>query len=321
MIEFYVMAKAYNRYGCHTTLTPIAEFLLHGAPRFGESIKEITVTLHFPNSGPPKETLESLYEDHDRYRARLPKVVYRRSRGAMAIDVSSELLDGNWKMSSRLELPLFVAAVEEVIAALALMRKRLKKADDFDLDGFLAHCESARGLVPKSEDDLQLVAAELKAADEARRAAQSPWVNLGIDWDDYHPNARVILDDPFFWDASHDFAPNGNDTGADILSGYSDWRKRHKDGQPVRFLERLARQWGYADCASMDKDVSDDAVIGLAFADLKLRATCESELRDLALRAIQRQRVQAQESTGWLHRDEKLKALDVLEAKLKETDG
>lgn len=317
MIEFYVMSKAYNRYGGHTTLSPIGDFLLQGAPHFGDAIKEITVTLHFPNSGPPRKSLESLYKDHDLHRASLPKVVFRRASGKISMDVSSELLNSsNWERSSRLSLPLFGSGVDEIISALSLMRKRLKKSDDFNLDGFLAHCEAARKRVPNCEDELQMVAAELKAADEAKRAAMSPWEKLGIDWEDYHHDARDILDDPFFWDCTNEFAPNGNDTGADLLSAYSDWIKRHRDGQTMKFLESIARQWGYGNFAGMDQDVSDEAAIALAFADLKLRAICDPEARDLALRAIERQRTEALDSTGWSHRDERLKTLDVLEAKL-----
>jgi hypothetical protein len=56
-MEFYVMAKSYNCYGGHTTLSPIGQFLLRNAPDFGDAIKEITVTLHFACTGPAKKTL------------------------------------------------------------------------------------------------------------------------------------------------------------------------------------------------------------------------------------------------------------------------
>ena len=59
-MEFYVMAKSYNLYGAHTTLTPIANFLLMGAVDFGDAVKELTVTLYFRDSGPPKKNLQQL---------------------------------------------------------------------------------------------------------------------------------------------------------------------------------------------------------------------------------------------------------------------
>jgi hypothetical protein len=35
-----------------------------------------------------------------------------------------------------------------------------------------------------------------------------------------------VLDDPFFWQEADDFAPHGNDTGADLLADYRPWRRR-----------------------------------------------------------------------------------------------
>lgn len=321
-MEFYVMAKSYNCYGGHTTLSPIGQFLLQDAPAFGDAIKEITVTLHFPSSGPAKKTLEQLLDRHNSHRATLPKITYRRVKGKVEIDVASDLMDGrDWKPSPRLSLPLFARGVDEVIHALSLMGKRLKPTDAFEYDAFLSQCECARHRIPISEDALQDIAAELKAADQAKRAAMSPWEKLGIDWEDFHPRAREILDDPFFWECADDFSPNGNDTGADLLEAYRDWLKRHKDGQPMEFLGRLAKQWGYPDIDGMDDEVRDEAAIALAFADIKLRSICDPQARELAFKSINRQRVQAQAATEWSHRNERLKTLDKIESKLKKTDN
>lgn len=320
-MDFYVMAKSYNCYGGHTTLSQIGRFLLRDAPDFGDAIKEITVTLHFPNSGPAKKTLEQLLDRHNSHRATLPKITYRRVKGKVEIDVASDLIDGrDWKPSPRLSLPLFAQGVDEVIRALSLMGKRLKPTDAFEYHAFLSQCESARHRIPNSEDALQDIAAELKAADQAKLAAMSPWEKLGIDWEDFHPRAREILDDPFFWECTDDFSPNGNDTGADLLEAYRDWLKRHKDGQPVDFLERLAKQWGYSGIDGMDDEVRDESAIALAFADIKLRSICDQQARELALESINRLRVQAQAATEWTHRSERLKTLDKIESKLKK-DG
>ena len=75
------MAKSYNCYGGHTTLSPIGDFLLMGAGDFGDAIRELTVTLHFPDSGPAKKTLEQLLERHNSYRSTLPKITYRKAKG------------------------------------------------------------------------------------------------------------------------------------------------------------------------------------------------------------------------------------------------
>ena len=317
MIKFYVMTSAYNRYGGHQTFTPIGDYLTQDSPDFGGAVKEITVTLSFASAKLTNKDIKSLYEDHHKRRAALPKAVYRRASGKISIEVPCDIVDGdNLGDSPRLSLPLFKAGVDEVIDALGWMKKRIKKTDDFDVDGFLAHCDVARARIPDSEDALQLLAAELDAKHQAQQAALSPWDKLGIDWEDFHSQAREILDDPFFWNGADDFSPNGNDTGSDILAEYRKWNQRHQDGQTIQFVERLAKQWGYANFAGVDTDMRDEAAIGLAFADLKLRAVCDPPARALALQAILRQRTLAQDAVEWPHKDEKLKALNLLEAKL-----
>lgn len=318
-MDFYVMAKSHNRYGGHTTLSPIGNFLLMGGNGFGDAVKELTITLHLPDYGPAKRTLEELLERHNSYRSALPKITYRKKTGKVEIAIASEVMDArDWKPSPRLSLPLFERAVDEIVGALPLMRKRLKGSDAFDLDAFISHCQAARQRIPGSEDALQELAAELKAADQAKREAMSPWERLDIDWDDFHPKARMILDDPFFWECANDFAPNGNDTGADLLESYRDWLKRHRDGQPIRFLEDLAMQWGYAGLQAMDEDVLNEAGIGLAFADMKLRGSCDGALRDLAMKCLRRQREEAEAATEWPHRGERLASLKKIETKLQQ---
>lgn len=292
------MAKSYNCYGGHTTLSPIGDFLLLGAPHFGDAITEITVTLHFSHAGPPKKTLEQLFERHLVHRATLPKVTYRRAKKKVEIGIASEVMDGsNWHPSPRLSLPLFERGVTEVVGSLSLLRRRVKSSDAFDLAGFLSHCENALRRIPRSEDDLQDLAAGIKAAGEARRDAMSPWEKLDIDWDDYHPCAREILDDPFYWDCTDDFSPNGNDTGADLLEAYRDWLETHKNGQPLRFLEDLAKRWGYSGVDGMDENLLDEASIALAFADIKLRGECDGDARRIAMISVVRQRTLAEGAT------------------------
>jgi uncharacterized protein YfeS len=316
-MELYVMAKSYNGYGVHTSISPVLSFLLQGTSGFGDAINELSVTLHFATAGPAEKTLESHHDDHHRNRKTLPKVVFRRARGQMCIDIASDLMDGDdWKPSPLLSLPIFAGAVEEVIGALTLMKKRLKPSDAFDLEGFLTHCNEARKLIPATSEELQILGAHLQAAKEAKRNAMPPWDKIEIEWDKLHPEAREILDDPFFWDCGDDFSPNGNDTGADLLTEYSKWVKRNKHGDPMVFLQQLAIRWGYTDLDSMDALIRDEAAIALAFAEIKLRASCNAEARDFAVKAIHRQRREAHSSSEWVHRDERLTKLNLLETKL-----
>jgi len=320
-MEFYVSVSSYNCYGGHTTLSKIGHFLLMDAIDFGDAVRELNITLHLKTSGPAKKTLESLRETHAAHRATLPKITYYRAKGRIELSIASEAMDGDeWERSPRLSLPLFLRGLDEVIRSLILLRKRLKKSDDFDLEAFLVHCEAARQRVPDTEDQLQALGEKLEAADQAKRDAMSPWEKLGIDWEDFHPQARAILDDPFYWDCVNDFAPHGNDMGADLLEDYRAWLKKNGHGQILRFIAVLAKRWGYQNWASVDDEVRDEASVALAFADLKLRSTCAPEARQLALEAIGRQRKQSEESEGWSHRDERLQTLGILEAKLRQAE-
>jgi len=192
-MHFYVMSQSYNCYGSHTTLSPIGNFLLAGCGNYGDAIKEIVVTLYLRDSGPVKESLKTLFEDHNRYRSTLPKIAYRRTSGKIEISIASEVMDGqDWKPSPTLSLPLFTKGVEEVVQALGLIRKRLKNTDDFNGEAFLSHCEEARQRIPYSEEALQELAAQLEQEDQARRAAMSPWDRLGIDWGTFIPRRAVF---------------------------------------------------------------------------------------------------------------------------------
>src|SRR5262249_2263872 len=148
----------------------------------------------------------------------------------------------------------------------------------------LTHCGEARTRLPSTPKAFATLIQELEQKDAARRAALSPWETLDVDWRDYHPDARTILDDPFYWDCVNDFAPHGNDTGADLLEDYRKWLRRNPAGDPVAFYRRLLRQWGFEaeSTAQPDADVADEAAVALAFAELKLRASCRPAVIALA---------------------------------------
>lgn len=233
----------------------------------------------------------------------------------MDVHIASEVvLASGWYGRDLPNLPIFTQGLRDILAALPLLKTKLKASDAFDFQGFLSHCEAKQLQLPESEEDLTALLENLKAAEWRKRAGMSEWDKLGIDWDEFHPRARAILDDTFYWDCADDFAPHGNDTGADLLESYRDWLKKHRDGQVLRFLESLAREWG--DLGEFERGILDQAHIALAFADLKLRGTCDPDAKQLALEAIESQRTEAQADTTWVHRDERLRTLDILEKKL-----
>ena len=88
-------------------------------------------------------------------------------------------------------------------------------------------------------------------------------------------------------------------------------------GSPAdEFLERLANECGYESFGDIDDEHRDEAAVGLAFADIKLRGECDPRARALALVAIERQRRETEAAKKWKHREEQLQALEKIERKL-----
>lgn len=148
------------------------------------------------------------------------------------------------------------------------------------------------------------------------------WEALGIDWDDFHPHAREILDKPFYWDCIDEFAPNGNDTGADVLELLREWREQNKGKTSQAFLDQLFCAWEVDVNAKEGDEFSvqthDESVIGLAFSHLKLDGACPEWLRTKALAAIARQAETFQRKyPTWDHLDRKIASLRLMEEKIK----
>jgi uncharacterized protein YfeS len=102
-----------------------------------------------------------------------------------------------------------------------------------------------------------------------------------------------VLDDPLLWDSTDEWAPNGNDTGADVLELYRDWRKQNRNTKAETFFNQLMHGWE----VKLPPDAADEysmhtfhqAIVGLAFAQLKLRAKCDPPIAALALKSLREQ--------------------------------
>ena len=218
-------------------------------------------------------------------------------------------------------MPLFRSGCEQVLTALHLLNSKILKKDDFNLTAFLSHCQERMAALPNTDEELAALKKLSQSKKAAIRAAMSPWERLGIDWRDFHPNARQVLDDPLYWEQANDFSPHGNDTGADLLSEYRKWLKHHPSDDPLLFYQELIARWGFTnDLANPEiRSVIDEATVALAFAELKLRADCRRSVAVLALEAIARQRQATLLAADWPHRADRIKSLDIIEAKLNGT--
>jgi uncharacterized protein YfeS len=145
---------------------------------------------------------------------------------------------------------------------------------------------------------------EARAKEIARRDESGHRQSLNIDRDLYHPGTKSILSDPFFWSSADDISPHGNDTGADLLGDYGRWEAKHPGEDPMRLL---GLEFARSNVVPIDWLVDDEitvremlqknpttvtlcneAAIALAFAVLKFRGGCPTDIIRTALPAIQR---------------------------------
>ena len=113
-MEINVYFRTYNAYGGHATLTLIGDYLILDAPSFGDAIEEIEVEFHFRSAGPPRKTLESMYDDFHAELAALPTVTFRRKKRKAEVSFCSELLTAREvERSLQLSLDLFVMVADK----------------------------------------------------------------------------------------------------------------------------------------------------------------------------------------------------------------
>lgn len=321
-LQIWVNIHTYNTYGGHATISLVGQYLQLDLPSLGSGLKEIDVHVYFQNAGEPKSTLESLFDRYAGFIKGLPSLKFFRKKGRIEVSFLSEL--GTADIVSGYSPPrfeLFVASAREIVQHVSEIRSKLKAADDFDVPTFLSHLEKKAGALPTTEQQFQELQKQLKEQSRIERESMDEWERLGIDWEDFHPSSRTVLDSPFFWNCADDFAPNGNDTGADILALYQEAPPRER--RPGKhFLQQTMREWGMSDTPEESDKVAtetlEDSQIGLAFAQLKCEASCEEAVRDGALEAIARRRERIRrDHPNWNLLAERLDTLGQMERKLR----
>lgn len=302
--------EAYDSYGGSLLYCYAGDLLTSELGDYGGAVRQIELTACLrAASRTPRRTLEDDYKKFHADLKRLPRVTFHRQKQRVDIRFLSKAFtsaDETRESAEKCNL-----AAMEILDTLQLIRTKLKRSDDFDVERFL---RDSKTLLSKKRflKEWQRIG---KAADEklaAIQATKDPWELLDIDWKKYHPKAHEILDDPFFWNPGDDMAPNGNDTGADLLSDFRRWNKRNPRVSPLRFLKQLLQDWGVkpidwlatasADVRELDKEkpipsrVCNEASIGLAFAVIKLRGSCPPTLAQYAQAALKRTELLVDES-------------------------
>jgi len=321
-MDISVYMHCYNSFGGHATLSLVGSFISMGSPDFGSGVTEIEFHPYFRSTEPANKTLENMYVKYHASLEELPRLRFLRKKQRITFDFNSKIATA--EQISKFDPPqleLFLGFYHEVHTAIRDIKKKIKPSDEFDVDKFLAWVESKKADLPDNESDLKETADVLKRYEEQRRTAMDDWQKLGIDWIDFHSNAREILDLPFYWDCTNDFSPNGNDTGADVLGMYTDWRKQHRGKSSQIFFEQLLNGWEVNRNPKHDDDFSiqtyDESAIGLAFAHLKLDSYCPEWIRDIALTAIERQeKIIKTEHSTWDLFDERMETFALMRRKL-----
>ena len=297
--------------------SPVASLLtveLNGT-EFGDAIAEIEITANLRSERRnPKKTLERLFDQFHEYIKSLPSITFRRKRKRVEIAFCSEhFTEADERGNTSPDAEQLNVAAKEVAEALSLLKKRIKRDDDFHIESFLTRATQVLEAGLPSKTSWNNVDKEAKEIRKAILATKSPWELLDIDWDEFHSRARDILDAPFFWECTDDFAPNGNDTGADLLEDFKRWNKRNPKTSPMSFLERLMKGWGIEpidwlvtapsetrtlkERDSISVSVCNEAAIALAFATIKCRGQCPSDIAEYGLAALKRTSVLIKDSS------------------------
>lgn len=187
---------------------------------------------------------------------------------------------------------------------LPLIRKRIKSSDKFDFPSFLDDAEQILSSKVNPLSEWKKIGRQADQQIQAENAARDPWQLLEIDWNKFHLNARKILDDPFFWDCADDFAPHGNDPGADVLEAFRRWHRRNPSRSPLVFLDGLMKRWDIQPVDWLETDqatvlklgsqdsilmqVTNEAAVALAFAVVKMRLRCPQNAINRAFAALDR---------------------------------
>lgn len=189
----------------------------------------------------------------------------------------------------RADVDAMFRVFEEVVEAMVASPPKLKPIA-FDWAAFVAWFASLKAELPTTPDGIEAALAAGHAAAKARFEDTDPWARLEIDWKAFHPDARKLLPEPFYWSDSDDFAPHGNDEGFDVLAEMR--RLPHKANFTEETFSSLADHFDHAagdDAENFDQARYLDFVVAVAFGHIKLKGFCPPWLRDKTTAAIKRE--------------------------------
>jgi len=303
-MRFLVNAGTFRSFGGFPGIGHLGTALSLHCPDFGHGLGEVVLNLYLPCRDPfeqqPGPTtgmpihpsmISSYRQFHEEWCPSLPKSKLSPKKRTLELEVLAGFAHAeDLQLGRSPVLRSDWAAGAHALLAAELRRAsgKLSKLEDFDVEGFLAWVDSSAALLPTTAEQVELQREEYSAVLSKARQQADPWDLLEEDWDAYHPSARKAVPDPHLWSRADDYAPNGNDTGADLLWEVQERGAALLADEGRSFLaERLAEveplmtapgsQHGY---------LEREYVVGLAYALLKHHGYCPAWLRDRGLEVL-----------------------------------
>jgi uncharacterized protein YfeS len=319
-MDIEVYWHEYGSYGGRSGYCLIGDFLALDAPSFGSGIELIELHPNLRPSHTPKKPDKGL-RTYLEFLDTLPAYHFLRKKCKLKVEYVSQASKGLDGRNGVYTNEWFTQNYREVKLGLAGLSSRVRAKDDFDITAFLNWVDAKEAQIPATIESFTPLYESIMDRRRKKFGAMDEWDILGIEWEDYHANARALLNTPYFWDCTNEFSPHGNDTGADILALFGRWRKRNRVESSESFLGKILSDWEVSPSPADDDDFSinthDDAVIGLAFAHLKIDGACPSWCQAAAIEAIGRQRDRLNSRhREWDSYEDKLRRLELLESKL-----
>lgn len=326
-MKFFVMENSFNSYGGSVVFKPLEALISLEDVNFGVALSTITLTLQFSCELPFEQqnvhvSLRSSYDKFINYTAK-PKRIFKRKKAELEICTKAKFVSredffpesrAEYKKRNDTYFKDWNLEVLDILKAEFIASKnKFKKTDDFDFEACLAWIESLRQRLPETKANADSLIESYKNQQSLEYSKLSDWERLGIDWSDYHILARDAVPFAELWSITNDLAPNGNDTGADVLHFFGDNKgkiRKSKDEGRAIFKKEWEHMWGeplpqangnYDDLALNDYR---KFTVGFAYGSLKHLGHCPEWLTTEACKHIREyEEFIIREYSTWEHLD------------------
>ena len=320
-MEINTVTHTYNTYGGSSTISRIGDYLSLELGTFGSAIEEIEVHVYV-EGGVPNSNSAPIHKQYHEFTADLPSTTFYRKKKRFQINYVSA---ASYEAVSGFEPPclnLFMLVIKEIAEQFKLIKSKLKKGDDFAANEFEDCINSKLNTLPTNGIVFTEILQKLDLVRQEKWAGMSEWEKLGVDWEDYHSEAKIILDDPFYWQTADDFSPHGNDSGSDAMGIYRERYKAIRQNSGTKVVNQILDDWGFSDASDEgdheSREIYFEIVLGVIFAQLKYQAKCDIDLKETALEVIQCSKAHhIKLYADWPLLDSKIQSLEMMENKLK----